>query len=69
MKEEEIPGYNIFMMCERVNRHALTDLNTDYYFRNCLKEFMPKKDFDCLKIIDTPDDLIKLLEGETTIQF
>ena len=46
MKEEEIPDYNIFMMCERVNPHALTDLNTDYYFRNCLKEFMPKKDFD-----------------------
>ena len=35
MKEKEIPDYNIFMMCERLNQHALTDLNTDYYFRNC----------------------------------
>ena len=34
-----------------------------------LKEFMPKKDFDGLRIIDTPADLIKLLESETTIQF
>jgi GNAT superfamily N-acetyltransferase len=214
MKEEEIPDYNIFMMCEQINQHALTELNADYYFRNCrtdelelwkafpfdsdtvpveyedmmnqiiydsyrgnmdtffentlfvcnkagnpvatcshwkaygkintihwlktcktyegkgigravlsaimkrferkdypiylhtqpgsfraiklysdfgfqllnggklgtrinelekclpiLKEFMPKKDFECLKIIDTPDTLIKLLERETTIQF
>jgi hypothetical protein len=35
MKEEEIPDYNIFMMCERLNQHALTNLHTDYYFRNC----------------------------------
>ena len=35
MKEEEIPDYNIFMMCEQVNPHALTDLPSDYYFRNC----------------------------------
>lgn len=35
MKEEEIPDYNIFMMCEQLNQHALTDLNPDYYFRNC----------------------------------
>jgi GNAT superfamily N-acetyltransferase len=35
MKEEEIPDHNIFMMCERINRHALTDLHTDYTFRNC----------------------------------
>lgn len=35
MKEEEIPDYNIFMMCEQVNPHALTDLPRDYSFRNC----------------------------------
>jgi GNAT superfamily N-acetyltransferase len=33
--KEEIPDYNIFMMCERLNTHALTNLNPDYYFRNC----------------------------------
>jgi len=35
MREEEIPDYNIFMMCERLNKHALTNLNPDYSFRNC----------------------------------
>jgi GNAT superfamily N-acetyltransferase len=35
MKEEEIPDYNIFMMCEQLNENALTLLNFDYYFRNC----------------------------------
>lgn len=35
MKEEEIPDYNIFMMCKRINEDALTDLHADYYFRNC----------------------------------
>jgi ribosomal protein S18 acetylase RimI-like enzyme len=38
MKEEEIPDYNIFMMCERINPLALTDLHPDYYFRNCRPE-------------------------------
>lgn len=35
MKEEEIPDYNVFMMCERLNEGALTDLHPDYHFRNC----------------------------------
>jgi len=35
MTEEEIPDYNIFMMCEKLNESALTKLGTDYYFRNC----------------------------------
>lgn len=35
MTEEEIPDYNIFMMCERLNEEALTALPADYYFRNC----------------------------------
>lgn len=34
-----------------------------------LKEFMPKKDFDGLKISDTSNELVKLLENKTTIQF
>jgi GNAT superfamily N-acetyltransferase len=38
MKEEDIPDFNIFMMCERINQNALTDLNPDYYFRNCRPE-------------------------------
>jgi ribosomal protein S18 acetylase RimI-like enzyme len=35
MTEEEIPDYNIFMMCERLNTNALGELNKDYYFRKC----------------------------------
>lgn len=35
MTEEEIPDYNIFMMCEQLNEDALTELAADYYFRNC----------------------------------
>lgn len=30
---------------------------------------MPHKDFESLKIMDTPDHFIKLLENEMTIQF
>ena len=35
MTEEEIPDYNIFMMCEKLNKEALTELHSDFYFRNC----------------------------------
>lgn len=27
MREEEIPDYKIFMMCEKLNENALTELN------------------------------------------
>ena len=35
MREEEIPDYNIFMMCEKLNENALTEPSEDYYLRNC----------------------------------
>lgn len=35
MTEEEIPDYNIFMICEKLNKDALIELKRDYYFRNC----------------------------------
>ena len=35
MKEEEIPDRNIFMMCESLNRNALTELPVGYSLRNC----------------------------------
>lgn len=38
MNEEEIPDYNIFMMCEKLNENALTGLDKDYYFRNCRRD-------------------------------
>jgi GNAT superfamily N-acetyltransferase len=35
MKEEEIPDYNIFMMCEQLNERAITKMGEDYSVRNC----------------------------------
>lgn len=35
MTEEEIPDYNIFMMCEQINKCALSELKSAYHFRNC----------------------------------
>lgn len=35
MKEEEIPDYNIFMMCPQLNKSALAALGNDYHLRNC----------------------------------
>jgi ribosomal protein S18 acetylase RimI-like enzyme len=35
MKESEIPERNIFMMCESLNRNALTELPVGYSLRNC----------------------------------
>jgi ribosomal protein S18 acetylase RimI-like enzyme len=35
MKEEQIPDYNIFMMCEKLNEDALSRLSKSYYFRKC----------------------------------
>jgi ribosomal protein S18 acetylase RimI-like enzyme len=38
MKEEEIPDYNIFMICDAINSEALSELTPEYTFRNCLPE-------------------------------
>ena len=35
MTAEEIPDYNIFMMCEQLKKNALSKLNSEYHFRNC----------------------------------
>jgi ribosomal protein S18 acetylase RimI-like enzyme len=35
MKEAEIPDKNIFMMCEALNRNALTELPASYSIRSC----------------------------------
>jgi GNAT superfamily N-acetyltransferase len=35
MQIEEIPDYNIFMLCEQLNENALTKLSNEFYFRNC----------------------------------
>ncbi len=34
-----------------------------------LKDYIPRKDFDKLEVIDTPECFIKLMKDETTIQF
>lgn len=38
MREDEIPDYNIFMMCEQLNKQAVAELRPPYYFRNCRPE-------------------------------
>lgn len=38
MKEEEIPDYNIFMMCNKLNMDALSQINSGYHIRNCRPE-------------------------------
>lgn len=35
MREEDIPDYNIFMLCEQINPSALSELGPGYTFRNC----------------------------------
>jgi GNAT superfamily N-acetyltransferase len=35
MKEEEIPDYNIFMMCTQLNKSAMSELGNGYRIRNC----------------------------------
>jgi len=55
MKEEEIPDKNIFMMCEALNRNALTELSANYSVRNCspdelgIWKAMPFDDADLAK--------------------
>ena len=35
MKEQEIPDLNIFMICNKLNKNALSDLPCEYHIRNC----------------------------------
>jgi ribosomal protein S18 acetylase RimI-like enzyme len=58
MKEAEIPDKNIFMMCETLNRNALTKLPASYAIRNCrpdeldIWKTMPFDDADLAKEYD-----------------
>jgi ribosomal protein S18 acetylase RimI-like enzyme len=58
MKEEEIPDKNIFMMCEALNRNALTKLPPNYFIRSCrtdelnIWKTMPFDDADLAKEYD-----------------
>ena len=38
MKEKDIPDLNIFMMCEKLNTNALSELPKGYHIRNCRPE-------------------------------
>jgi ribosomal protein S18 acetylase RimI-like enzyme len=65
MKEEEIPDRNIFMMCESLNRTALTELPIGYSLRNCRPDELgiwKKMPFDC-------PDLAKEYDGFMTDYF
>jgi ribosomal protein S18 acetylase RimI-like enzyme len=59
MKEEDIPDKNIFMVCETLNRNALTELPASYSIRNCRPD-----ELDIWKIMPFDDaDLAKEYEG------
>jgi ribosomal protein S18 acetylase RimI-like enzyme len=55
MQEEEIPDKNLFMMCEALNRNALTELSANYSVRSCrpdelgIWKAMPFDDADLAK--------------------
>jgi hypothetical protein len=34
---EEIPDLNLFMMCEKLNEKAISELPNGYHIRNCRK--------------------------------
>ena len=36
--EKGIPDINLFMMCERLDSNALSELSADYHIRNCRKD-------------------------------
>jgi len=38
MKEQDIPDLNIFMMCDKLNENALSDLPSGYHIRNCRQD-------------------------------
>lgn len=38
MEEKDIPDLNIFMMCDKVNENAFSNLDNTYYIRNCKKD-------------------------------
>lgn len=61
MKEEEIPDYHVFMMCEKLNMDALTTLNEAYHFRNCKPdelELWKAFPFDAEKVPDEYKDFM-----------
>jgi ribosomal protein S18 acetylase RimI-like enzyme len=65
MIENEIPDYNIFMMCEQLNETALASLKDEYYVRNC-----EPSELDIWKIFPFDDiDLAKEYDGFMTEYF
>lgn len=38
MNENNVLDFNIFMMCEKINNDALTDIPKGYHIRTCRKD-------------------------------
>jgi hypothetical protein len=36
--EHDIPDNNLFMMCEKLNSNAITELCDQYHFKTCKRE-------------------------------
>ena len=51
MLEKDIPDYNIFMICEKLNKNAFRELPKDYHIRSC-----KKSEFDVWKKFPFDDE-------------
>ncbi len=56
LAEKDIPDLNIFMMCEKLNSYAISDLSDTYHIRKCRKD-----ELDIWKNMpfDDPDEAIE----------
>jgi ribosomal protein S18 acetylase RimI-like enzyme len=68
MTENEIPDYNIFMVCNQLNENALTSLNEEYYVRNCKPselDIWKKFPFDDIDVANEYDEFMTQYFRET----
>jgi ribosomal protein S18 acetylase RimI-like enzyme len=68
MTENEIPDYNIFMVCNQLNENALTSLNEEYYVRNCKPselDIWKKLPFDDIDLANEYDEFMTQYFKET----
>ncbi len=68
MTIDEIPDYNIFMMCEHLNEEILVELAPDYHLRNCLPSELniwKRFPFDTVEMADEYDGFMSNFFAET----
>ena len=58
MREQDIPDLNIFMMCDNLNKRALSKLPHGFYIRTCKSEELKiwmEFPFDNLQYVEAPE--------------